>query len=341
MLTSYTDNAPFRAAILQSGQFSYKPTILTGDATGWNAIARAFNCTIQPSIIECLRAVPAGEIRDIVEHQALYFLPIPDHVTLVTSPGFARAQGHFAKVPLMCGTNGQEARDFEVTTSSTKELLEGLFGRLAPEIIPAVAAAYRKGQPGLETSYAINTQILTDYEFDCVSSFISQCRLVRSSTRSADHLILQTVGLFANETASQGVPVWRYLFNTSFPNTQLAPHMLAFHGSEIPIVFGTYPGGPVNALTLAPEGIQRTNIPPTAREIALSRSMQSTRASFAKCPSCGPGWNPLGMRASVDVADFGTDWISPFTLIKPGDVDSRCKLYDPAYKILNGPLPGL
>lgn len=138
-----------------------------------------------------------------------------------------------------------------------------------------------------------------------------------------------------------GVPVWRYLFNASFPNTQLAPDMMAYHGSEIPIVFGTYPGGPVNALTQTSEGRLRTNVPPTAQEVSLSRSMQSAWATFSKCPTCGPGWNALGSAAEQDVANFGTNGSSSWNMIEQHVVDSRCHLYTPYYIALNGKLPGL
>ena len=113
--------------------------------------------------------MPAATIRYVVEHQALEFLPIPDNGTLVTSPGRARAQGHFARVPIMCGTTGQEARDFEVTENNTKKFLQEVFGNITPQIIPAVEAAYQIGQPELATSYDVNTQIVTDFAADCVS----------------------------------------------------------------------------------------------------------------------------------------------------------------------------
>lgn len=138
-----------------------------------------------------------------------------------------------------------------------------------------------------------------------------------------------------------GVPVWRYLFNASFPNTQLGPDMMAYHGSDIPIVFGTYAGGPVNALTSEPLGRQRTNIPPTAQEKALSWSMQTAWASFAKCPECGPGWNMLGTFSGRDVADFGVHGSSGLRLVEQQELDSKCHLYTPYYLALNGQLPGL
>ena len=138
-----------------------------------------------------------------------------------------------------------------------------------------------------------------------------------------------------------GVPVWRYLFNASFPNTQLGPDMMAYHGSDIPIVFGTYPGGPVNALTSAPLGRQRTNIPPTAQENSLSWSMQTAWTSFAKCPDCGPGWNMLGTFSGRDVADFGAHGSSGMRLVEQRELDAKCHLYAPYYLALNGDLPGL
>ena len=163
LLTSDTDNPPFHAAILQSGQFSYKPANLTGDSTSWNALAAALGCTDQASKLACLRTKSAADIRQVVEHQALSFLPIPDNLTLMESPGKSRATGHFARVPVMCGTTGQEARDFEVTENNTQKFLKGIFGSVAPQIIPSVAKAYGR------TGYDVNTEILTDFAADCVS----------------------------------------------------------------------------------------------------------------------------------------------------------------------------
>ena len=117
--------------------------------------------------------------------------------------------------------------------------------------------------------------------------------------------------------------------------------MLAYHGSDIPIVFGTYPGGPVNALTPVPLGRQRTNVPPTAQEHALSWAMQTAWASFAKCPECGPGWDKLGTFNGRNVADFGTSGSSGLNLVNQQEVDAKCHLYLPYYVALNGKLPGL
>ena len=164
LLTSYPHDPPFHAAILQSGQFSYKAANLTGDATSWNALAAALGCSDQTSKLVCLRTKSAPDIRNAVERQALSFYPIPDNLTLMESPGRARAAGRFVRVPVMCGTTGQEARDFEVTQNNTQKFLKDIFGPVAPQIIPSIAKAYR------HTGYDVNTEILTDFAADCVSS---------------------------------------------------------------------------------------------------------------------------------------------------------------------------
>ncbi|CAI7673398.1 unnamed protein product [Penicillium discolor] len=58
----------------------------------------------------------------------------------------------------------------------------------------------------------------------------------------------------------QHVPTWRYLYHGNFSNVSPTPWLGAYHGSEIPIVFGTYdtPGA----------------IPPSAREVEVSEYMQ-------------------------------------------------------------------
>ena len=55
------------------------------------------------------------------------------------------------------------------------------------------------------------------------------------------------------------------------------PQLGAFHASEIPIVFRSYPD-------------QNT----TTQQLALTNFMQGAWARFAKNPAAGPGWNQVG-----------------------------------------------
>jgi len=81
----------------------------------------------------------------------------------------------------------------------------------------------------------------------------------------------------ANISATARIPAWRYLFNATFLNTQpaaaLGINLGAYHGSEIPIVFGTFP-----------------QAGSTPQEIELSKFMRGAWATFAKNPQRGPGW---------------------------------------------------
>lgn len=151
--------------------------------------------------------------------------------------------------------------------------------------------------------------------------------------------------MWANATASIGIPTWRYYFNASFANTQALPNLGAYHSSEIPLVFGTYP---------------RANT--TTQQYALAQFLQSTWARFAKNPLAGPGWNQVGtggagmvlQGASSQIlggvfqdqnatvvkgdwnlavlGDVGNVGGSGATVLPQSDFDHRCSLYRPIYQ---------
>ncbi|KAJ5950156.1 uncharacterized protein N7479_008569 [Penicillium vulpinum] len=77
-----------------------------------------------------------------------------------------------------------------------------------------------------------------------------------------------------NETAiyeirlNEHVPTWRYLYHGNFTNLSPTPWLGAYHGAEIPIVFGTYN--------------RSMTIPSSAREIEVSQYMQGAWVTFAR-----------------------------------------------------------
>ncbi|KIJ50898.1 hypothetical protein M422DRAFT_158875, partial [Sphaerobolus stellatus SS14] len=81
------------------------------------------------------------------------------------------------------------------------------------------------------------------------------------------------------------VPVFRYRYDGIFPDISHQSDLNAFHGSEIPIVFGTY--------NLSLFG------PPTSAEITLSSYVQGAWVAFARDPVNGlvnygwPRYNPV------------------------------------------------
>jgi acetylcholinesterase len=195
----------------------------------------------------------------------------------------------------------------------------------APALIPAIAAAYPIGSPGITNGYDASSAVITDFTFQC------------------------PVALWANATASVGIPTWRYYFNASFSNTQAYPQLGAYHASEIPLIFRTY---------------RRANT--TTQEYALSSFMQGAWARFAKNPLAGPGWNPVGTGRAGPVLSgaseqvtggwyYGTsgnvtvgDWDlgvlgdvgrvkGTGVMVSPqSQLDYRCNLYKPIYQAVVG-----
>lgn len=190
LLTTHTTaTAPFRAAILESGQVSYQSLRGRFDAgTSWNALIKALNCG-SINALTCARAAPASQIKSIIEHQALGFGLTADNVTIRSDAAAQRQAGNFAAVPILIGTNGNEGNVFELGQGQLDQYLNASFGAVAPQIISQIKAAYPV-PPG--NGYETISLIETLAEFQCGS------------------------GLLANGTTAQGVPVWRYYYNATF-----------------------------------------------------------------------------------------------------------------------------
>ncbi|KAK4543426.1 hypothetical protein LTR36_005569 [Oleoguttula mirabilis] len=327
LLTSFPANStpPFRGAILESGQYSYRPTPYTSSVPAWDQLSAALGCPgSYGSNLTCVRAANATAIQTIIDEQSLVFNPSPDNVTLVAHPAQQRLSGDIAHIPVLGGTNAQEGRVFTVGDNDTTAFLSTYLGN-DTALISAIEAAYPLGQGGLDTPYDQISQIFTEFYFQCAQA------------------------AWANATAAIGIPAWRYYFNASFENTQLYPDLGVYHSSEISIVFGTHP-------------VANT----TTQENALSQSMMSAWARFAKNPSAGPGWNQIGtggagavlvgasgvevggvyMGANASVVSGAWDlglWGNRLdtmgggiTVIDQYEVDYRCGLYTAVYDAAAG-----
>jgi hypothetical protein len=229
---------------------------------------------------------------------------------------------------------------FSVGQTNVTAFLQSTFSAV-PALIPAITAAYPIGSPGLTNGYDVISAIATDITFQCVSLACSPFRW--------SLIWPQPAALWANATASIGIPTWRYYFNASFSNTQAFPQLGAYHASEIPLVFRAY---------------RKANT--TTQEYALSSFMQGTWARFAKNPLAGPGWNAVGTGRSGSVLSgaynqvtdglyYGSsgnvttgDWNlgvlgdvgnvrgGGVTVLPQSQVDYRCNLYRPIYQALVG-----
>lgn len=108
----------------------------------------------------------------------------------------------------------------------------------------------------------------------------------------------------ASQSLAAGIPTWRYFFNASLPNLKLFPGSGAYHSSEIPLIFGTFP------MCSAISFQQR-----------LSAKMQQAWADFAKDPSKGPGSAQVPQLAS-----FNSD--ARDEMLQMAEVDVACDPHD-------------
>lgn len=346
LLTSYGKNShpPFRGAILESGQISYDPQPDPSSVPAWNQLSGAFGCPgTFSSNITCLRNVSATDIRTYIDKNELKFNFVRDNVTAVSDPARRRLAGEIANVPVLAGSNAQEGRQvfiphlrqhkmslanrmfsvFNVgqdSAADTRAFVDMLSGGVSA-YTDLIISKYPLGSPGISTYYDQVSQIYTEYAFQC------------------------TAAMFTNDSASVGIPAWRYYFNASFANTQAYPNLGVYHSSEIPLVFGTYPA---------------TNV--TTQEYALSTAMMGIWSRFAKNPRGGPGWNPvrsgaassvlvgansagmggtyidddgMGLQGAYDLAVLGNahnSLSSGVTVIDQQEVDYRCSVFEPTYQ---------
>ncbi|KIM94577.1 hypothetical protein OIDMADRAFT_45568 [Oidiodendron maius Zn] len=270
LVTSWPDNPPFRAAILESGQSSVPLISDVGinSTESWVQLTTALNCSSTTSNLSCVRSADATTIQSIIEHAALSFRPVIDNVTLipVQDTAAARAAHNVANVSIMAGTNGQEGRAWALiygTTNLTKFLQE--VPGMTPALQIAITDAYPIGAFGTSNEFEVIAQIYTDLLDTCPqAAMISQ-------------------------SASAGYPTWRYWYNATFANQQVLPDLAAYHSAEIAQVFTTYP----------PKF--------TAQQFALSNYMRGAWARFAKTPLAGPGWNAIDTFDGTDLGVLGTN----------------------------------
>lgn len=283
--------APFRAAILESGQDTFGPLHTSkGNASAWPLLVSALGCgplAITKEAFQCVQSAPADKIKSIVEHQALPFLPIPDGgVTIADQPLVQRMAGAFVKVPVLFGTNAQEGRVFSVGQNNLDMFLDKYFA-LFPLDKLAIKKEYLVTPP--ETDFDVISAITTDYLFTCAAQAYGGIAMLNK------------------------LPAWRYYYNASFANINPTPQypLGVYHSSEIALVFGTY-----NVSTATPQ------------EIALSAYMQKAWADFAKNPEAGPGWDSVDKSAAALGSD-GSANATNFDPRET--VDSRCNAFMQAY----------
>lgn len=136
-----------------------------------------------------------------------------------------------------------------------------------------------------------------------------------------DLLFTCTASTLSSFLALNGYTTYRYRYDASFPSTSLFANSGAYHTSEIPEVFGTYPLS--NQFGTA-----------TTQQIELSAFMQKTWAGFAKNPSGGVGWPSVGSAFQKTLGLLGSNGSNGVTVVDTLVADYPCVVYAPVGDLL-------
>ncbi|KAG6004820.1 hypothetical protein E4U21_000776 [Claviceps maximensis] len=304
LVTTPPEPMPFRAAIMQSGQATIAiPN--NSSAESWKTLARLANCTEgHAAALKCLGAMPADQLRSLVEQETLQFSPVPDGgVTWAYNPRMDRLRSRadnssVARVPVMIGSNADDGITFAYLQKDLLSYIHNEWPGMKDEMYAMAARLYPVGTPQIPTQLHQLSLITTELTMQCPARAL------------------------AADNGNVGIKTWRYYFNASFPNTQILGHSSAWHSSEIGLIFGTYPK----------EGA-------TPFQARLSWSMQTAWADFIKDPQRGPGWEASpekmaliggGERGDEEVQSESAA-VEPIVSVNPQPVDLRCRWMDKLY----------
>lgn len=175
LLTSFPKESrpPFHAAIMQSGQVSYRwnpsPEQLWPDTTSsWTSLVRALECNSSTVDLECVRKTSTATIKDIIEKQSLFFHPVYDNITFNADAARDRIESNIANVPTLGGTNAQEGRFLVQGQDNVTAYLDSVIGGQPPEVRRKVEEAYPIGGLEFPTSFDAIAQMETDGSWLCV-----------------------------------------------------------------------------------------------------------------------------------------------------------------------------
>jgi para-nitrobenzyl esterase len=276
----------FSRAIAESGCLLPAPTVQSAQQQG-TTLAAKLGCTDPATAAACLRGKPASDI--LQAGAGLGWAPVSGTPTLPAQPSTAFADGRYAHVPLLQGTNHDEGRFFvaleydgfgrPITTAQYPAIIQASYGASAA----AVLAHYPlSGYASPDLAYAA---VFTDSAFSCPAL-------------QADHLTERS-GVYAYEFSDPSPP-------NDFPLTFTFP-LGAAHSTELQYVFGRIP--------------YLDTVPPfTPAQLALSDQMIGYWSRFAATgnPSArasgpaAPDW-PRFTAARPDIQELIPDATAPET----------------------------
>ncbi len=215
----------FHKAIVQSGAFlsmgmpsaRRQEDLKEAERLG-ERISAALGCTAERDELAALRSKDARQVLEAFEKNAAGLIgrasigPVVDGHVLPKAPQEVFAEGRQHKVPLLIGCNADEGMLFlgnrDLDLQQYRAALSFIYGKWAPEV-EAMFPASKDG----EVRDAFN-RLFTSLGFGGPSRHAAVC------------------------TARVGAPVYVYLF-TMRSREVSSRHMGAYHGYELPFVFGT------------------------------------------------------------------------------------------------------
>jgi acetylcholinesterase len=189
LVTSFATKAPFRAAIEESGQGTYR-ALVPDPHKAWNTLAAAVGCNTTASALKCMRGLPASTLKNSSEHLGLAFTAMVDNYTFVANRSEARASGKIAKVPVLAGTNADEGTVFTYGDTNLTAYLAAALPTAPQSYLTQLTSAYAIGSPGIANVSQQIAKIYTEFSFQC-----TQARELRDTKRA-------------------GMPTWRSVLPT-------------------------------------------------------------------------------------------------------------------------------
>jgi para-nitrobenzyl esterase len=210
----------FQSAVVESGPCDSATTKTKALAQG-GQFATALGCDAAPDVLACLRGKTAAEVQtalpassDLIFGDGATWFPVLDGWNLPDKPSVLLEAGDFNKVPVIFGSNADEATIF-FYLAKTKIADDAAFQVFAEKLVPGhgqeVAARYSSAKFGTAQDAALAA--VGHAGFVC-------------PTRRAVRAI-----------AKAGTPAYQYHF-TYVPPAGLLGDLGAFHSAEIKFVFG-------------------------------------------------------------------------------------------------------
>jgi len=291
LLASPPSPLPFSAAIMQSQQ-----SLLIGSGSdSYKKVLQNFKCQSQSSPIACLRKVSATDIKAYIESAALVFPPVNGDGTSVSDVRNSITSKTWPNIPILIGTTLNEARVFiaaQGITSGAPALDYALSTVGITSLITKSSILALYAGKGTTAITDVADRIFTDAVFTCTTSSL------------------------ANFLALNGYTVYRYRYDASFPSTSIFSNAGAYHTSDIPSVFGTYP-------QYSKFGAA------TQQQTQLSSYMQGVWGGFAKKPDGGvaAGWPKVGSALGKELALLGASASNNVTVVPLLQADYPCVAY--------------